>query len=134
MPNDDDDNGLHKIVRTLSDHSFIPVNHSSIGSEDHCLCGFRPRGWRAWSEHVAGVIRDRYAIVELPEPSPSGTWEIHNVALIERVHSYSRGVMAQISTPSKYGPGYDYSDRVDSEDALFFAAALLAATRAEDDQ
>ena len=45
-----------EISRLLSDHSFIPVNHSSIGSEDHCLCGARPRGWRAWADHVAELI------------------------------------------------------------------------------
>lgn len=38
------------------DHRFIPVNHSSIGSEDHCGCEYRPRGWQAWADHVAEQI------------------------------------------------------------------------------
>lgn len=50
-----------RISRTLSDHSFIPVNHSSIGSEDHCLCGYRPRGWKSWADHVSEVLSDQLA-------------------------------------------------------------------------
>ena len=45
-----------RIAGEATAHTFIPVNHSSIGPEDHCLCGFRPRGWLAWGLHFADVL------------------------------------------------------------------------------
>ena len=47
------------------EHRFIPVNHSSIGSEDHCGCGFRPRGWQAWCDHVATVVVASLGLTQL---------------------------------------------------------------------
>lgn len=44
------------IVAVAVEHQFLPVNHSSIGPEDHCRCGFRPRGWSAWAEHFADAL------------------------------------------------------------------------------
>lgn len=37
-------------------HQFIPCNHSSIGSEDHCSCGHRPYGWIAYAAHLSAEI------------------------------------------------------------------------------
>jgi hypothetical protein len=44
------------IAVTVERHQFIPRNHSSIGSEDHCRCGHRPVGWSQYAAHVAAEI------------------------------------------------------------------------------
>lgn len=44
--------GLVITAHALLTHQYQPVNHASIGSEDHCACGFRPRGWTEWVWHV----------------------------------------------------------------------------------
>jgi hypothetical protein len=44
------------VAALLRKHQFTFVNHSSIGSADHCRCGYRPRGWYEWSTHVAELL------------------------------------------------------------------------------
>lgn len=43
------------LTQLLLEHAFTLCNHGSIGSEHHCRCGFRPRHWLEWAEHVADV-------------------------------------------------------------------------------
>ncbi|OBJ22254.1 hypothetical protein A5622_15920 [Mycobacterium sp. 1245801.1] len=47
--------GVTDLTQLLIEHQFTPVNHSSIGMEHHCRCGFRPRHWGEWAEHVTDV-------------------------------------------------------------------------------
>lgn len=47
------------ICDVLATHRFSLVNHSSIGQEDHCSCGERPRDGLDWREHVAPLIAER---------------------------------------------------------------------------
>lgn len=47
------------ITDVLAEHFFWFANHSSVGSEDHCLCGARPRDQLDWREHVAPLIAMR---------------------------------------------------------------------------
>ncbi|WP_444309107.1 zinc finger domain-containing protein [Mycobacteroides abscessus] len=48
--------GADRWEKLLDTHQFWRCNHSSIGPEDHCRCGYRPRDWREWAVHVAELI------------------------------------------------------------------------------
>lgn len=47
--------GVTDLTQILLEHAFSLCNHSSIGMEHHCRCGFRPRHWLEWAEHVTDV-------------------------------------------------------------------------------
>lgn len=51
-------NLVDKVAEALMAHLFIPCNHASIGSEDHCRCGARPRGQMEWTQHAAQAVID----------------------------------------------------------------------------
>jgi hypothetical protein len=55
------------IIQVLTQHHFSYVNHSSIGSADHCRCGYRPVGIQQWREHTAPLIAEALA----PQPKPA---------------------------------------------------------------
>jgi hypothetical protein len=46
------------LIGCLKYHRFRWVNHSSIGPESHCGCGFRPRDLAAWEEHVTPLLAE----------------------------------------------------------------------------
>jgi hypothetical protein len=50
---------LPAILEVLAGHRFSRANHSSIGANDHCLCGFRPFDQLDWNTHVGPIIADR---------------------------------------------------------------------------
>lgn len=63
----DDDQWIHPLAfeesttdiqAVLEAHRFSWVNHSSIGANSHCQCGYRPTDLEGWEEHIAPLIAD----------------------------------------------------------------------------
>ncbi|OCB15095.1 hypothetical protein [Mycobacterium intracellulare] len=50
------------VAMLLRRHTLWNANHSSIGSEAHCLCGERPKGFPEWTTHVADALMAEFGI------------------------------------------------------------------------
>lgn len=115
------------LAETLKRHQFWHANHSSIGSNAHCLCGLRPRDQSEWANHLADVLLSLpgIAIVELPEARPD--W---HGGLSAWPAGGRDGQVTIRKTDGRIGATSVSNPLASPRDARTYAAALLAAANA----